>query len=60
MKIYRPYEFAELIGKSVPTLQRWDRKGLLKANRSPTNRRFYTHKQYIKYMKEAECLLFIK
>jgi predicted site-specific integrase-resolvase len=26
----------------VITLQRWDREGILKANRTPTNRRFYT------------------
>ena len=27
------------------TLQRWYREGILKAHRSPTNRRFYTHDQ---------------
>ena len=50
MKIYRPYEFAKLIGKSVKTLQRWDREGILKANRSVTNRRYYTHDQYLEYI----------
>jgi predicted site-specific integrase-resolvase len=48
-KIYRPNEFAKLIGKSVQTLQRWDREGKLKAKRSITNRRYYTHGQYIEY-----------
>jgi predicted site-specific integrase-resolvase len=48
-KIYRPNEFAKLIGKSVQTLQRWDREGKLKAKRSFTNRRYYTHEQYIEY-----------
>ncbi len=32
------------------TLQKWDRKGILKAHRSPTtNRRYYTHDQYLQY-----------
>ena len=30
---YKPKDFAELIGVSVKTLQRWDREGTLKANR---------------------------
>ena len=45
MNTYRPHEFAKLISKSTNTLQRWDRAGILKAFRSPTNRRFYTHDQ---------------
>ena len=49
-KIYKPKEFAELLGVSVKTLQRWDKKGLLVAYRTPTNRRYYTHEQYIEYM----------
>jgi putative resolvase len=38
-----------MIGKSVITLQKWDRKGILRAHRSPTNRRYYTHDQYLQY-----------
>ena len=45
MNTYRPHEFAKLIAKTTNTLQRWDREGILKAHRSPTNRRFYTHDQ---------------
>jgi len=45
MNTYRPNEFGKLIAKSTHTLQVWDRKGILKAHRSPTNRRFYTHDQ---------------
>jgi len=45
MNTYRPNEFAKLIAKTTNTLQRWDREGILKAHRSPTNRRFYTHDQ---------------
>ena len=31
------------------TLQKWDRKGILPAFRTPTNRRYYTHEQYLAY-----------
>lgn len=47
---YSLKQFAELIGKHEKTLQKWDRDGTLKAHRSPTNRRFYTHDQYLEYM----------
>jgi putative resolvase len=47
--IYSPKQFGQLIGRSVNTLQKWDRKGILKAHRSPTNRRYYTHDQYLAY-----------
>jgi predicted site-specific integrase-resolvase len=46
---YSPKRFGQLIGRSVNTLQKWDRKGILKAHRSPTNRRYYTHDQYLAY-----------
>ena len=32
---YKPKDFAGLLGVSVKTLQRWDREGILKANRTP-------------------------
>ncbi|MGN0464992.1 MAG: helix-turn-helix domain-containing protein, partial [Lachnospiraceae bacterium] len=46
---YKPKDFAKLIGVSVKTLQRWDREGILKANRTPTNRRYYTYEQYLQF-----------
>lgn len=46
---YKPKAFAELIGVSVKTLQRWDREGILKANRTPTDRRYYTYDQYLQF-----------
>ena len=49
VKNYKPKEFAELLNVSVKTLQRWDRESILKANRSPTNRRYYTYSQYLQY-----------
>ena len=45
-----PKEFSQRIGKSVSTLQRWDREKILIAHRTPTNRRFYTENQYNEYM----------
>lgn len=46
---YSPKQFGKLIGKSVNTLQKWDRQGILHAYRSPTNRRYYTHEHYLQY-----------
>jgi len=53
MNMYKPQEFAEMIGVSVKTLQRWDNVGKLKAFRNPSNRRYYTHKQYVDYIGEG-------
>jgi len=50
---YSPQEFGKLIGRTTNTLQKWDRKGILKAHRSPTNRRYYTHDQYLQYRELA-------
>lgn len=44
---YKVGEFAKLIGRTVSTLQRWDRDGTLVAYRTEGNRRFYTHDQYL-------------
>ena len=50
MNTYRPHEFGKLIARSTHTLQVWDRKGILVAHRTPTNRRFYTHDQLSEIM----------
>lgn len=42
-------DFAQLLGVSVKTLQRWDREGIFKANRTPTDRRYYTYNQYLQF-----------
>ena len=49
-----PKEFANRIGVSVKSLQRWDVSGKLIAHRTPTNRRFYTEDQYKKVMNIVE------
>ena len=46
---YKPKDFAEFLGVSVKTLQRWDREGILKAKRTPTDRRYYTYDQYLQF-----------
>ena len=46
---YKPKEFAELLNVTVKTLQRWDREKILVANRTPTNRRYYTYDQYLQF-----------
>jgi putative transposase len=46
---YKPKNFAELLNVSVKTLQRWDRDDVLKAFRTPTDRRYYTYDQYLEY-----------
>ena len=52
--VYKPKDFAKLIGVSVKTLQRWDKDGILKAYRSPTDRRYYTSDQYDQYMNSSD------
>lgn len=42
LKRYSVAQFAQLIGVSVKTLQRWDRLGILTAGRTVTGRRVYT------------------
>lgn len=55
MKNYKPHEFAEIIGVTVQTLQRWDKSKKLIAHRTPTNRRYYTHEQYLAYKGETQA-----
>jgi len=54
MKVYKPQEFAKMLGVSVSTLQRWDREDVLKSRRTPTGRRFYTDEEYNKFMDDSK------
>ncbi len=48
MNMYSPTRtFAQRVDRSVATLQRWDRDGVLKAKRTSTNRRYYTYDDYL-------------
>lgn len=46
---YKSKDFAELLGVSVKTLQRWNREEILKANCTPTDRRYYTCDKYFQF-----------
>ena len=50
MSILKPRDMSQKIGVSVRTLQKWDKAGILKAYRTPTNRRYYTEAQYLQYI----------
>lgn len=50
MSILKPKDMSQKIGVSVRTLQKWDKAGILKAYRTPTNRRYYTKEQYLQYI----------
>lgn len=52
-KTYNVSEAADKLGVSVKTLQRWDRDGKLVANRTPSNRRYYTENQ-LREIKEGD------
>jgi len=54
MNIYKPYEFSEMLGVSVKTLQRWDNEEKLIAFRNPSNRRYYTDEHLDKF-NEGRC-----
>jgi predicted site-specific integrase-resolvase len=55
--MYKVGEFSKLIKKSVKTLQRWDRENVFKPEiRTPTNRRLYSHKQYLDYFNFGDNL----
>lgn len=53
MAMLKPKEMAERLGVTVKTLQIWDKKGTLKAHRTPTNRRYYTEEQYLDYIGQS-------
>ena len=50
MTNYKVGEFAEKIGVSVSTLQRWDRTDVLKSRGTPTNQRYYTYEDLNKVL----------
>lgn len=49
-EFYNITQFSKIINVKVKTLQKWDRDGVLVAKRTPTNRRYYTHQQYLEYI----------
>jgi predicted site-specific integrase-resolvase len=49
-KTYDITEAAMILNRTVTCLQQWDRKGKLKANRTKTNRRYYTIQQLNEFL----------
>ena len=56
MAVLKPKDVAGRLGITTRTLQTWDRKGILKAKRSPTNRRFYTEDQINQYLNKDSLI----
>lgn len=52
MAVFKPKEMADRLGVTVRTLQNWDRKGIFPAHRTPTNKRYYTEQDYLKYIND--------
>ena len=48
---YTTGEVADLFQVSTKTIQKWDNKGILKFERSPTNRRVLPKEMLIEYLK---------
>lgn len=46
----KPKEVSQILDVSVKTLQRWDAKGILVAQRTGHNRRFYSQDQIDKFL----------
>ena len=51
MQTYRITAFAQEVGVTAHTLRVWDKRGYLKARRTPTGQRFYTQDQLDRYLK---------
>lgn len=50
-KLYTAREVASLFKVCLITVHNWDKKGILKSQRTPTNRRYYTESQISKFLK---------
>lgn len=50
MNVYTRKAFAEKIGVSVAALRDWEKKGILKSDRSITGRPIYTDEHLYKYI----------
>lgn len=50
MSMLKLKETAKILNVHVKTLQRWDRQGIFKAKRTPTNRRYYTEQMIEVFM----------
>jgi putative resolvase len=53
-KIYKSGEFAKRIGSKIRTVIDWDNRGVLKAQRTKTGRRYYTETQALEYLNQTK------
>ena len=51
-------EAARRLGKTVKTLQRWDKSGILKAGKTPTGRRVYSESQIREFVEAMFSAVF--
>lgn len=51
MKLYTARELANMLKVHIRTIHNWDNSGILKAYRTPTNRRYYTESQITDFLK---------
>lgn len=56
MSNLKPSEVAKILNVSVKTLQRWDRDNILNANRTPTDRRYYTEEQIAEFQNKCKTV----
>lgn len=47
---YTPKEFSILLNVTPQTLRNWDKSGKFVANRTPWNKKIYTHEQYLQFL----------
>lgn len=47
---YTVGQMAKKLNRTVNCLQKWDRAGILISKRTKTNRRYYTHEQYLDFI----------
>lgn len=60
MTIYKPKEFAEIIGVCPRTLDRWDSSGKFCARKNPSGRKFYTEEDLADYWKKSKKETFLE
>lgn len=56
MSMLKISEAAKILNVHIKTLQRWDRVGILKAKRTPTNRRYYTEQMLEEFIGDEKII----
>lgn len=53
-KIFTARQLADYLNVHLHSVHNWDRNGILKSHRTPTNRRYYTESQITEFLKRKE------